>query len=480
MKRNDDVFFGFDSLQSAIIGCSLGGSPITDFLIDSGADVNVLSEADWRQLELDYEKGESILYDVTKKCSKAILAFASVKPLRVLASFNAWVDVPGGRKPRVFSKFFAVAGAKRSLLGRATAIEMRVLQIGLGVNSVEAATKAEGAREFPAIPGIEIDFDIDAGIPATKNAYYSVPAAFSARARERLLEMESQGIIERVTHAPKYISGMSAVPKGKNDFRLVVNMKGPNRSIRRQYHRLPVWNEIQRKLQGAVVFTKLDLKAAFHHVRLAKASRDITTFMTESGMYRFKRLVFGVNCAPEIFQRVMENILRDIPNVIIFIDDILIYGDTEDELAVTTEQVMSALRVNNLTLNEEKCEFNKRKVTFLGHELTAEGFNIDEKKVATIKSFREPRTTSELRSFLGMATYVSAYIPMFAELTDPLWRAATKKGFVWGPEQAVAFEKTKEAVASCTVKQGYFSDTDKTIVYTDASPNGLGAALVQV
>lgn len=181
---------------------------------------------------------------------------------------------------------------------------------------------------FPFIPNELVHFDIDESVVPTKQAFYSVPAAFRARASERLDEMQRQGITEDVLHAPKWISGMSLVPKGKDDFRLFVNMRGPNRAIARFFHRLPTIEEMKSKLAGARWFAKLDIKSAFHHLMLDEESRELTTFQTETGMRRFTRLVFGVNCAPEIFQRTMERKLAGIKGILIYIDDILLYAST--------------------------------------------------------------------------------------------------------------------------------------------------------
>lgn len=468
-----------NEIDNAIVACSLGGSPIMDFLIDSGADVNVLSEEHWELLRQDFEAGDSAIYDVENGSTKRIMAYAGASPLVIEKTFSSWIEVPGTTKPKEFAKFFVLGGGKRSLIGQQTATRMKLLKVGLSVCNVTELREVESTKPFPSVPGDEIEFDIDESVPPSKNAYYHVPAAFSDRARERLAIMEAQDIIERVIKAPKWISGMSAVSRGKSDFRLVVNMKGPNRAILRQYHRLPLLDEMKRKLHGAQWFTKLDLKNAFHHVRIGEQSRDLTTFMTETGMFRFKRLAFGVNCAPEIFQRIMESILQGIPGVLVFIDDILVYSPNQGELKSRTETVLSALKKNNLTLNTDKCEFDKERINFLGHELSKEGLNIDQVKVQAIQKFREPETPSELRSFLGLATYVSSYIAKFADMTAPLWQAVSKTGFVWEKDQKDAFEKTKQAIIECTIAQGYFSDSDDTIVYTDASPRAIGAVPVQ-
>jgi hypothetical protein len=105
--------------------------------------------------------------------------------------------------------------------------------------------------------------------------------------------MEARGIIERVTKAPEWISGMSAVAKGKDDFRLVVNMLGPNKAIDREYYRLPLLEEMKVKLHGACFFSKLDLSNAYYHLELNNESRDLTTFLTETGMFRFTRLMLA-------------------------------------------------------------------------------------------------------------------------------------------------------------------------------------------
>lgn len=291
--------------------------------------------------------------------------------------------------------------------------------------------------------------------------------------------MESDGIIEKVTESPKWISGLSAVPKGKSDFRLVVNMKGPNKAIRRTYHRLPTIDDIRRKLTGAKFFTKLDLKSAFHHIKLGKESRKLTTFMGPKGMYRYKRLVFGVNIAPEVFQREMERVLQGIEGIVVYIDDILIFAKSKEELEAITTKVLDALAANNLSLNNEKCEYSKSKLTFLGHEISGEGMNIDKTKIKDIESFREPRTVSELKSFLGLASYVGSYVPKFADLTAPLRKAISGTTLTWEEEQKSAFKRTKDEIVNSTIIQGFFCNDDETFLYTDASPDAVGAVLTQ-
>ena len=292
-------------------------------------------------------------------------------------------------------------------------------------------------------------------------------------------KMEDSGIIERVKTAPTWISGMSAVAKGKDDFRLVVNMRAPNKATKREYFRLPVIDEMRIKLHGAKYFTKLDLKSAYYHLELSEESRDLTTFLAENGMFRFTRLMFGVNCAPEIFQREMSRILEGVKNKIVYIDDVLIFAVCLEELHATVEEVLNIMKANNLTLNPSKCEYDKTEITFLGHVLNEDGFHIEEAKIGAVQKFRRPTTASELRSFLGLASFVSPYLRNFANVSNPLWSLAGSKLWSWGERQEKAFCELKRQIIRCTVTLGYFSEGEDTVLYTDASPNALGAVLVQ-
>lgn len=462
-------------LEDVLINCVVGSSIPIKFLIDSGADVNVIGGDDWNILESLYRSGNANL-ELTDVSEKELRGYAADRPMNVEHAFRAKVRAVGFDKPVVSADFLVVRGGRRSLLGRNTASEMKLLKVGADVDICESLKQNE---VFPKMPGVKVKFCVDRTIPPEKNAYYNVPAAYREAARNRLKEMESRGIIEKVTTAPEWISGMSAVPKGKNDFRLVVNMRAPNKAIKRQYFRLPLIEEMKVKLYGAKYFSKFDLSNAYYHLELSNESRDLTTFLAEDGMYRFTRLMFGVNCAPEIFQREISHILEDVENKIVFIDDILVFANTIEELHLTVARVLRILKVNNLTLNPDKCEYDKTRIKFLGLELDADGFHIEEAKIKDIRKFHHPTTISELRSFLGLATFVSPHIAKFADISSPLWAVVSSKTWSWGKEQNEAFELLKDRIIHCTVSLGYFSDNDETFLYTDASPVALGAVLVQ-
>lgn len=486
--------------------CTVGYSLPIEMLIDSGSDWNLISTRDWTSLCEAQKRGSVVLYDIKKRPGESAKAYGSLMPLEALFTFYAWVEVVEAAKPKSFAKLYVVENGAKSILGRASSIRMELLQVGVAVKAsssalVNSLSKYEGSlemkksgcskqsatagpeetvKEFPCVPNFLFDFDIDPEVMPSVKAYVNIPEAYRDRAVERLRMMEAQGIIERVRSAPRWISGLSAVPKGKDDFRLVVNMVGPNKAIRRRFYKMPTLESIRTKLMGAKYFTKLDITSAFHHIRLGEKSKDMTTFLGPDGMYRFRRLNFGVSSAPEGFQQKMDEILQGLSNVVAYVDDVLIYARDIPTLVKCTDKVLAAFKANNLTLNDSKCEYTKQKLEFLGHELSEEGFNISKKKIDDVKKFRQPQNVTEIKSFLGLASFLSPYIKNFANITKPLWDSTAAGKFVWRSEQGKAFQDLKDAIINCTIRQGFFSGTDETFLYTDASPVALGAVLVQV
>lgn len=189
--------------------------------------------------------------------------------------------------------------------------------------------------------------------------------------------------------------------------------------------------------------------------------------------------MFGVSCAPELFQKVMETIVAGLEGVIVYLDDVVVSGRTQTEHDIRLEALLTRFKEYNVMLNRDKCLFNVSSLDFLGHNLSIDGIRPMESRVSAVKQFREPVNAAELRSFLGLVTYVGRFIPHLATKTDPL-RMLLRKGmkFEWTRTQQVAFESIKEAVFQIK-NLGFFDPKDVTILVADASPSGLGAVLMQ-
>ncbi|KAL7725832.1 hypothetical protein ACLKA6_015914 [Drosophila palustris] len=189
--------------------------------------------------------------------------------------------------------------------------------------------------------------------------------------------------------------------------------------------------------------------------------------------------MFGVNSAPEIFQRRLEELLAPCSNVLNYIDDIIIFGINESDHDNAVKKIKNILNENNVILNDEKCVWKTHEVKFLGHILSDRGIEVDPEKVATILSFRDPKNKEETRSFLGLVTYVGKFIPDLANLTEPLRRLLKKDcKFDWGETEKRAFEDLKSRLAKIP-NLAYFDPNNKTRLIADASPVALGAVLLQ-
>lgn len=262
-------------------------------------------------------------------------------------------------------------------------------------------------------------------------------------------------------------------------------MRQANKAIERQNHPLPTMDVLLPQLREAKLFTRLDIKNAFHQIEIGKSSRYITTFISKRGLLRYKRLMFGITCAPEMFQRIMEHMLIDCLGTINFIDDIIIFGATEADHDNNLRNTLQVLKNNNVLLNEAKCMYKTEQIKFLGYQLSAKGIRPLENYINGIKKFREPKTIDELQSFLGLVNFVGKWIPDLSTRTDPmremlrlkLYKGASIDKY-WGQAQRSAFQKLKEELSKNTTL-GYYNPFDRTQLIADASPVGLGAILIQ-
>ena len=189
--------------------------------------------------------------------------------------------------------------------------------------------------------------------------------------------------------------------------------------------------------------------------------------------------MFGINAASEIFQNAIEEILTGLPGCKNISDDIIVFGATTAEHDQNLYGVLTRLQQQDVRLNKEKCSFSKSEVTFYGHIFSSEGLRADPEKIEAITNMSAPKNVSKVKSLLGMAQYVSRYVPEYATITA-LLRALTKKEtpWQWSTEQQHVFDKLKDSLTKSHV-MSHFNPAQATKVIVDASPVGLGGILAQ-
>ncbi|XP_053607193.1 uncharacterized protein K02A2.6-like [Plodia interpunctella] len=476
---NDDqngynyVFHIDEDLQ---IDCVIGGIK-TKMIIDSGCKHNLITGETWEVMK----RRKVAVSNQIAKPDIRFVAYGSNKPLEVKGCFNATLQVEDKQEN---ATFFVIANGTRNLLGKQTAMSLGILKIGLnlGVNQVNE----EERTTFPKFKDVLVSVHIDDSVPAVSQPYRRIPIPLEAKVETKLQELIDKDIIEEVPGSSKWVSPIVPILKDNGDIRLCVDMRRANTAILRENHPLPTMDQLLPKMRDAKYFTKLDIKDAFHQVELHPDSRHITTFITSKGLFRYKRLMFGISCAPEIFQKVLERMLLGCDGVFNFIDDILIFGRDLEEHDKRLKKVMEVLKENNVVLKKEKCLHRVKKVSFLGHELSDAGVRPLQKYVTTVQEFRPPVNVSELQSFLGLINYVGKWIPNLATVTEPFKVLLRNKNAKtsdiqkdWGSKQEEAFEYLKSTLSNIP-NLGYYNVNDKTIVIADASPVGLGAVLIQV
>ena len=212
------------------------------------------------------------------------------------------------------------------------------------------------------------------------------------KVEDELKRLEKLDIIEKVDGPTPWVSPIVVAPKPKNpdEIRICVDMRLPNKAVKRERHITPTIDDIIVELTGAKVFSKLDLNSGYHQVELSPESKYITTFTTHLGLRRYKRLIFGISSAAEKFQAIIRDSLDELQGVKNISDDIIIYGKDQAEHDLRLRKVFERLREKNITLNKGKCEFNRDKVEFFGYVFSKDGISADPKKINAIKNAEPP------------------------------------------------------------------------------------------
>ena len=237
-----------------------------------------------------------------------------------------------------------------------------------------------------------------------------------------------------------WVNPVVIVPKNNGEIRLCVDMIQANQPILRRRYPIPTVDEVLHTMNGSKVFSKLDLKWGYHQLELSPESREITTFATPDGLFRYKRLLFGVCSASEQYQHEIASALAGIEGVENISYDIVVHApDTE-----THNRRLHQTIECGLTLNAEKCLFNTDRLVFMGMLLSEKGIGPTADRVKAVLEVEEPKSASDVRNFLGLANYSSRFIPHFATLSEPLRRLTRKEtAFEFGPEQKKSFESLK-------------------------------------
>ncbi|KAK7909818.1 hypothetical protein WMY93_014502 [Mugilogobius chulae] len=306
-----------------------------------------------------------------------------------------------------------------------------------------------------------------------------LPLSVRDAVSKELKNMEENGIIEKID-ASEWVSPIVVTKRKNGDLRTCVDLREPNKAVIVDSHPLPLIEDILSELRGAVLFSTLDLKSAYHQLTLHEESRGLTAFITHEGLYQYCRVPYGLSSAPAAFQKMMTQILSGLNGVQCYLDDIIIYGSSEAEHEANLRAVLCRINDAGLKLNVDKCHIRQTTLSFLGQKIGPEGLLPDDSHVAAILNAPPPSDPATLRSFLGLSAWYSKFVPNYATVVEPM-RALLRKdcAFHWNKTAQTAFDQVKQLIVQSTALV-LFDPNKPTIVSTDASDYGIGAVLTQL
>ncbi|XP_078658200.1 tenascin-X-like [Branchiostoma floridae x Branchiostoma belcheri] len=243
-------------------------------------------------------------------------------------------------------------------------------------------------------------------------------------------------------------------------------------------------------LQGAAIFSTLDLASGYWQVAVDEADKEKTAFSTQFGLFEFNRLPFGLSGAPASFQRLMQHCLGDqnLETLLIYLDDIIVFSSNFDDHLARLDLVFTRLRAHGLKLRPNKCHLFKRRVKYLGHIVSERGVATDPEKCAVLRDWPVPKTSKQVKSFLGFCSYYRRFVKDFSKIAQPLHKLTigqNKKGrkqstakFEWSTECQQAFDTLRSRLMGADIL-AYPDFELPFILYIDASHDGLGAVLSQ-
>ena len=287
-----------------------------------------------------------------------------------------------------------------------------------------------------------------------------------------------EGTWEPVEHLEWASPIVAVLKQDKQSVRICGNSKQTVNPVSKlDKYPIPKVEDLFAKLAKGKRYTKLDLSQAYLQVPIDEESKRILVVNTSKGLFRYTRLPYGVSSAPGIFQRLMENVLQDIPNVIVYIDDILLTGANEEEHLKTLSLVLDRLRKAGFRARKSKCQFMVQSVSYLGHLIDQFGLHPLQEKVKAVKEAPSPKNVSELKSYLGLLTYYSKFLPNMADVLAPLYKLLRKDvQWHWTDTEEKAFQASKDLLTSDSLLVHFNPDLDL-LLMCDASSYGIGAVI---
>lgn len=295
---------------------------------------------------------------------------------------------------------------------------------------------------------------------------------------ENLLE---KGMIQESTSP--WASGVVLVTKKDGSQRLCVDYRQLNKATVQDAFPLPNISDSLDCLSGSQWFSTLDMASGYWQVGMDPSTKHKSAFTTSNGLFEWNVMPFGLSTAPGTFERLMTLLLKGLQFKIClcYLDDIIVFASSFKDHLSRLEEVFMRIESAGLKLKPAKCELFKKETSYLGHVVSEDGIKTDPKKIEKVNNWPVPQTPTEVKSFLGLASYYRRFVNGFASIAKPLYRLTENNlaTFEWTDNCQDAFEQLKRVLTSTPVLAYPLRD-EIFILDTDASNHGIGAVLSQL
>ena len=363
---------GQGSQQAWFVDIYVHGKIVVKFKMDTGAEVTAISETIHKYL------GKPKL-----RAARRVLFGPAHQELDVMGEFVTWMK-HGHQRSR--QRVYVISGLQSNLLSLPALTHLKL------VDRIDSTTISDPHQE------------IIKQFPEVFSGLGTIGEEYKTKLRQ-----------DATPYALFWSAGMVVVLKKSGAVRICVDLKSLYENVLREPHPILQTDDTLAQLAGASYFSKLDANSGFWQIPLADESRPLTTFITPFGRYHFNKLPFGISCAPELFQLRMHKILNGLEGVACLLDDVLIFGSSKDEHDRQLIAVLQRLVEAGVTLNRDKCEFNKESIKFLGHIINKEGIRADPDETSTILDMKAPQSVSDLCQFMELVNQLGKFSPALAE-----------------------------------------------------------------
>jgi hypothetical protein len=300
-------------------------------------------------------------------------------------------------------------------------------------------------NDLPGLPpnrDVEFKIELLPSMAPISRRPYRMPSNELAEPKAQLNELLKKGLI--CPSSSPWGCPAIFVKKKDQPLRMCIDYRPLNAVTVKNKYPLPCIDILFDQLSKAKVFSNIDLKFVYHQIKIHPEDIPKTAFSTRYGLYEYLVMSFGLTNAPAHFMYLMNSVFMPQLDkfVVVFIDNILVYSENEEDHAEHLRIVLTRLREHQFYAKLSKCEFWLREVPFLGHVLSDGGIMVDPTKVQEVLDWKVPISVHEVWSFLGLAGYYRRFILYFSKIANPMTQLLQKDTrFVWSPECDVAFHK---------------------------------------